>query len=126
MICYIPSVADDDGNEVACALGQSMITVERFRLLLPLVLHSSQLTSRRRRFPGLGLVVVTDFGAFGTFTSVGTATGCRRFFRSFRNIIDSKCSEHTLQFLLRYSGDLLTKSSRRMLIAHLFALNTHK
>ena len=120
---YIPLVVDDDGSAVTDAAEQ-LAGTQRLLLFPEMVLLSSMLASQCRRFPGL--VDVTDFGGFETFTMVGTADGCRRFFRSLRNIRGSKCSEHTLQFLDRYSGVLFIRSSRRMFTAHLFALYKHK
>ena len=73
---------------------------------------------------GNGLEMVTHFGGLWTFSNVGMAWLCKRFFKSFRNITVSKCSEQTVQFLLRYSGVFEIRSSRRKLILHRLALST--
>jgi len=68
----IPLVADDDGSAVTDAAEQ-LAGTQRLLLLLEMVLLSSLLASQCRSFPGL--VDVTGFGGFDTFTMVSTADG---------------------------------------------------
>jgi len=98
--------------------GSSCPALDRLFLLVAVIV----LVLCRRRLRGLGLTGVAVIGGLGTFINVGTAVGLSRFFKAFINMIGSKCSEHMLQFLFMYSGDLFERSSRRTLIAHLFVL----
>ena len=65
-------MADDDGSAVTDAAEQ-LAGTQRLLLLLEMVLLSSLLASQCRSFPGL--VDVTGFGGFDTFTMVSTADG---------------------------------------------------
>ena len=64
-------MADDDGSAVTNA--EQLAGTQRLLLLLEMVLLSSLLASQCRSFPGL--VDVTGFGGFDTFTMVSTADG---------------------------------------------------
>jgi len=113
---HLPSqaVADVDATGSLELADADRFFLAELALLLPVV--------SRCRFLGFVLVDETSLGGFVTLMMVGTAVGCSRFLKSLRNIVGSKCSEHTRQFLFRYSGVFVVKSSRRMLIAHRFAL----
>ena len=66
---------------------------------------------------------VANGGGFGTDTSVGMAHQISLFLSwTFMNILSSKCSAQTTQFLYRYSSDCCIKSLRLRFRTHLFDL----